>query len=118
MVDLNTVKKFLDELKVKIEVYGVLFKDDRGKNLQTLIDLEITARQRIACLMELKSDDYSEGPLKESYYGKGEMWVFGTMIKEKEIYIKITPGAENNSPVCISFHIAEYPMTYPLRIIK
>jgi len=47
MVNLNTVKKFLDELKVKIEVYGVLFKDDRGKNLQTLIDLEITARQRI-----------------------------------------------------------------------
>jgi hypothetical protein len=43
------------------------------------------------------------------------MWVFGKEVKQKEVYIKISMGIANNSAVCISFHVAEYPMIYPLK---
>ena len=45
----------------------------------------------------------------------GEMWVFGKDVKGQEVYIKITLGLPNSSTICISFHIAEHPMTYPLK---
>jgi hypothetical protein len=43
------------------------------------------------------------------------MWVFGKMVKKKEIYIKITIGMVNNQTICISFHIAEFDMNYPFK---
>ena len=45
----------------------------------------------------------------------GPMWVFGKDVKGREIYIKIALGRKNSSTVCISFHIAEHPMIYPLK---
>jgi hypothetical protein len=42
------------------------------------------------------------------------MWVFGKIVRAQEIYIKITMGIAGGSAICISFHIAEFPMKYPL----
>ncbi len=43
------------------------------------------------------------------------MWVFGKDVKGKEVYIKITLGKPNSHTICISFHKAEFPMSYPLK---
>jgi len=43
------------------------------------------------------------------------MWVFGKMVRGTEVYIKITMGTFNNSVICISFHLAEHPLKYPLK---
>lgn len=68
------------------------------------------------CLSELKPTDYSEGPLKEDFYGGNhEMWVFGKEMKKKEVYIKITLGNRGDDAICISFHLAEHPIKYPFR---
>ncbi|SFD02485.1 hypothetical protein SAMN05518672_10196 [Chitinophaga sp. CF118] len=64
---------------------------------------------------ELKVTDYSEGPKTENLYGGADMWVFGKKIKEHEVYIKITLGVGGAQVICISFHIAESPMKYPLK---
>jgi hypothetical protein len=32
-----------------------------------------------------------------------------------EVYIKISKGLENKPADCMSFHPAEFPMTYPLK---
>jgi hypothetical protein len=40
------VQQYLKELKVKMEIFGILFLDDRGKNQQTLHDLEISPAKR------------------------------------------------------------------------
>lgn len=116
MIDSESVNKFLDELKAKISINKIFILDDRGKNFQALLDLEITGKERLKCLGDLEPTDYSEGPLKENFYGgKQEMWVFGKEVKKKEVYIKITLGKIGNDAVCISFHIAEHPMKYPFR---
>lgn len=115
MVSKQEVEKFLKELKVKTEVFGILFLDDRGKNQQTLHDLEISPAKRKEIIANIRLEDYNEGPLEEKMRGILPMWVFGKEVKQKEVYIKISMGMENSSAVCISFHIAEHPMNYPYK---
>lgn len=116
MTSKQEIEKFLEELKLKMKVFGILFLDDRGKNQQTLHDLEISPTKRKEIIANLKLEDYSEGPLEEKMRGILPMWVFGKEVKQKEIYVKISMGAKNNSAVCISFHIAERPMRHPYKI--
>lgn len=47
--------------------------------------------------------------------GGADMWVFGVIIKRNEIYIKITLGLENSQVICISFHTAEHPLSFPFK---
>lgn len=42
-MDIETVDKLLKEFKDKVRVYGIIFRIDRKKNLQALLDLEISA---------------------------------------------------------------------------
>jgi hypothetical protein len=109
---------FLRDFHVKMKIWGIVTRDDRGKNSQTLLDLEITKDQRNKVLEALVSADYSEGPSPEKLHGGADMWVFGRIVKGKEIYIKITMGINEAQVICISFHIAEHPMNYPLKIVK
>lgn len=109
------VSEFLNEFKVKLGIWGVLYRDDRGKNSQALADLEITPIYREQILKELNVENYSEGPLQEKLHGRADMWVFGKTIKNQEVYIKISFGAPGTSVLCISFHVAEHKMNFPLK---
>jgi hypothetical protein len=111
----EAVDSFLKNFKEKMSIWDVLFRDDRGKNAQTLAELEIRPIVRKEILNSIETKDYSEGPLEENLYGGAEMWIFGKNIKKKEIYIKITMGAFNSNVICISFHIAERKMHYPFK---
>lgn len=115
MVSKQEVETYLKELKVKMEIFGILFLDDRGKNQQTLHDLEISPTKRKEIIGSLKVEDYSQGPLDEKMCGILPMWVFGMQVKRNEVYIKVSMGIENKEAVCISFHIAEHSMNYPLK---
>lgn len=90
-----------------MKILGILFRDDRGKNLQTLLSLEIPPAYRNTVLESLTVEDYSQGPLAEILYGGSELWVFGKTIKKKEIYIKITMG-----------HLEEGLFVYPFILQK
>lgn len=115
MTDKDEVNKFLADFKAKLAIWQVVYRDDRNKNMQTLLTLELTPAQRTEILKKLTADDYSEGPLEEKLYQGADMWVFGKLVKQKEVYIKITLGAAGTSVICISFHIAEHKMNYPLK---
>ena len=93
----------------------VFFRDDRGKNAQALADLELRPIEREKILEDLKVVDYAEGPLEDTLYKKSDMWVFGKEIKKNEVYIKISMGYGEGGVLCISFHIAEYKMSYPFK---
>ena len=115
MATKEQVEAFLKRLKEKIKVFDIVFRDDRGKNLQTLATLEINTIVRKQIIMNIEPEDYVEGPIVDTLNKMGEMWVFGKDVKGHEVYIKITLGQPNNSTICISFHLAEHPMTYPLK---
>ena len=109
------VEAFLKSFKEKKKIWGIFFLDDRGKNFETLTTLDIRPVEREQVLDELLAEDFSEGPLPEDWHGSKEMWVFGKQVKREEIYIKITLGEGGAKTICISFHIAEHPMSYPLK---
>lgn len=109
------VASFLKNFKEKIKVWDILFRDDRGKNEQTLLELELRPIERKAILEELETKDFSDGPLTEKLYRGADMWVFGKIVKKKEVYIKITMGAMGSSVICISFHKSQHKMNYPLK---
>jgi len=115
MTNEEDVEKYLSDLKVKISIYGILFLDDRGKNQQTLADLEISHDDRKKIISDLTVKDYSDGPIKEKMRDLLPMWVFGKDVKTKEVYIKVSMGAVNKNAICISFHIAEFPMSYQFK---
>lgn len=47
----NEVRRFLQQFFQKAKTFGLYFRDDRGKNMQTLLDLDITPRQRKEIIM-------------------------------------------------------------------
>jgi hypothetical protein len=115
MATKEEVQSFLQNFITKMSIWGIVYRDQRGKNAQALLDLEITPHSRKAYLEQLKYTDYSEGPLEEVLNGGADMWVFGMNIQGKEVYIKITLGWQGRPVICISFHAAEYPMHYPYK---
>jgi len=115
MATQREVETFLAEFHAKMKIWNVLYRDDRGKNTQALADLELRPVDRTNILVNLKPLDYCEGPVRENLHGGSDMWVFGKDVKDQEVYIKITMGYPGTSVICISFHIAEYALTYPLK---
>lgn len=112
---MGEVQAFLQAFKAKLGVWGVIFRDDRGKNTQALLTLEITPVYRVKLLKDLDMIEYCEGPLEEKLYGGAEMWVFGKSVKGQQVYIKISLGFSGAQVICISFHVAEYPLNYPFK---
>ena len=101
---LAEIQKFLNDFHQKVEVFDILFWDERDKNNDSLHQLEITANER-----------KDEGPIRNILNRFGDLWVFGKDVKGQEVYIKICYGLPNRSTICISFHIAEFPMNYPYK---
>lgn len=100
------------------KIFGIIYRDDRGKNQKTLEELEIVPSYRKVIIENLIVEDYVEGPVIDVLNQQGEMWVFGKDVKGREVYIKITLGYQNGQTICISFHIAEHPMQYPFKYSK
>ena len=110
MTTLSEVDAFLRAFKAKMEVFTVIFLD-REKNKQALLALEIMPRTRERILKELTAENYYRGPTKDSNSGP-DLWEFGVVFKEEEVYIKITMGAVHKPVICISFHCAERTIEY------
>lgn len=109
------VEAFLKDFKIKLSIFSILFRNDRTKNTQALLDLEISQLERKSIIEKLESIDFSEGPIKDQLYQISDMWIFGKKVKGKEVYIKISMGLPNSTVICISFHIAEASMKYPFK---
>jgi len=115
MTDRLSVEIFLKEFHQKLKIFEIRFRDDRGKNLQTLLNLEISPAFRRSVIESLRVEEYAEGPITDRLHHGAPLWVFGRIIKQKEVYIKISIGEANRPVICISFHEAEHPMTYPFK---
>lgn len=115
MSTLAEVEDFLKDFRVKYKIFGILFRDFRQKNANTLLMLDIPPLKRRELIESIQPVDYSEGPLDDKLYGIASMWVFGKIFKQNEIYIKISMGQLNSEVICISFHTAEKPMNYPYK---
>jgi ribosomal protein S9 len=115
MITKKEVESFLNELHTKMKIFGILFRDERGKNQATLQELEIVPSYRTIVIKNLCVEDYVQGPVVDELNRLGEMWVFGKDVKGREIYIKVMISGVTSQTICISFHIAEHPLIYPFK---
>jgi hypothetical protein len=115
MVSKEEVARFLNEFKVKMKAFQIQFRDERKKNTQTLLSLEMTPGARKKVIENLEVEDYCEGPINDKLYGVVGTWVFGKSITKNEIYIKISMGRQDSSVLCVSFHDAEHKMSHPFK---
>ena len=106
------VEAFLRQFKPKLDVWGIFFLN-RGKNLEAAIRLNLRETERKEILRNLVSEDYVETIIDVLSYG--EMWVFGRDFNDVELYIKISLGRPNSNTICVSFHEAEFPMSYAFK---
>jgi hypothetical protein len=56
-----------------MKVFGLLFRDDRGKNQKALEELEIVPSYRRVIIENLTVEDYVEGPVVDTLNNLGEM---------------------------------------------
>jgi hypothetical protein len=115
MITKIQVEEFLKTLKEKIKIFDIAFRP-RDKNSTSLAEVDILPVDRIKYLMDLTADNYYSGPNKDTYdSGRPDYYEFGIHIKRIEVYIKISLGMFNKRVDCMSFHIAEHPIVYPLK---
>ena len=114
-VTVDDVRSFLEQFHAKMKIFGIIYRDDRGKNQKALEELEIVPSFRKVIIENLKVEDYVEGPIIDTLNLLGEMWVFGKDVKGREVYIKIMISNVGGQTICISFHLAESKLTYPLK---
>lgn len=115
MATKSEVEEFLRNLKDKIRIFDIAFRP-RDKNINTLAELDILPVDRIHYIMKLTAENYYAGPSNDTYDpGKPDYYEFGIQVKNKEVYVKLSIGLPNKRVDCMSFHLAEYPITYPLK---
>jgi len=63
----DDVQRFLNQFHVKMKIFGIIYRDDRGKNQKTLEELEIVALHRKVIIENLLVEDYVDGPVVDEF---------------------------------------------------
>ena len=100
--------EFLKKARILINENKFLVMD---RNASTLLELNITKKQRKEYIYDLSLDDYSYTDKDRDL--PGEVWIFGIFISEQEVYIKVKINSQQL--VCISFHPAQDALCYPYK---
>jgi len=114
----SAIRSFLLEAKLVIQQsyqdsWRWSFSTLREKNVNTLTELEMTLEDVKKEILSLSVLDYCSGPTKDPEI-KGDLWIFGKIIRGKEVYIKLKLSGDQHGRMVrvLSFHIAGKPLTY------
>ncbi len=117
----SAVRSFLLEAKYAIQNsyqdrWRWSFSTARKKNVNTLTELEMTREDVKKEILSLSVLDYCSGPTKDPRI-RGDVWIFGKIIRGKEIYIKLKLSGDQHGRMVriLSFHVAEKPLKYYFR---
>ena len=112
----DEIRQFLLEFKNIVTSGSGVELVPRRNIRPTLIELGLTKNNIEEILLSLSVTDYCKGP-EADRDRIGELWFFGKVIQDKEIYIKLKIADVGGIKIakCISFHIAEYPMSFPYK---
>jgi hypothetical protein len=88
----------------------------RAENNACILQLGLKMRDIEDTFLGLSVEDYCDGPC-DDLDAKGEVWIFGKVIDNQAIYIKIKLASLSTLKMVrvISFHFAQRALSYPLR---
>jgi len=87
----------------------------RKKNLDTLALLGLSLVDAKERVLGLVPEDYVSGPLPDDKRPEDEIWVFGLKVEGQEVYVKVCVVTEPLLCTCVSFHLSERSLSYPLQ---
>ena len=124
--DRKTVGLFLEELHNIIDSdtfsiernLSVILKnkpdDIKHSTPYTLIDLGFDVEDIVPVIRHLSIEDYSETLYDDKDENPPLLYVFGTEINNKQIYIKLKIKKKKSKYIlCLSFHYAAHDMSFP-----
>jgi len=111
MTSNQEVEEFLAQLRLAI-AEGRYQLVPRKKNLDDIARLGLSVRMAKSIVIELAPEDYLKGPEWDLDGSEGDVWVFGKIIEETQIYIKLK--LEKGNVKVLSFHVAERRLKRPL----
>lgn len=116
------VQRFLTKLSEilnddSFDVSKHLIFIQNSKNMQTLMDLDYDTQQIVEHLKTLTITEFSEVKIDNENAYPPYLWVFGRYIERHLVYIKLKIREKEDSTkvVCLSFHIAVHPMSFPYK---
>jgi hypothetical protein len=117
MATIEDVEHFLREFRQSWgpEYYVVIRQDESDEDALSI--LGITPEHRKEEIIALNYANYMAGPLSDESGKSGDIWEFGKYIRRYPVYIKLKIWTQNNGQrrgKCISFHIAQYKLAFPL----
>jgi hypothetical protein len=91
----------------------------RPENKECILQLGFKYQDIKETLLDLSVEDYCEGPSRDRDQ-PGELWIFGKVIENKTVYIKIKLASFGLLKIVriLSFHFAEHTLEYPLKEAK
>ena len=111
----DEVSLFLKRFKDKAKIFGIVFRDDRGKNTQALLDLEITPLKRLEIIKNLEVDDFVEGPLEDTLNKVADLWVFGKKVKSQDGQMEDMEGSTGDESGGEYENDTEYKLVYQFK---
>lgn len=88
--------------------------DEEHSTPYTILDLDYDIWDVVERLKELSVAEYSETKIDKDDLNPPLLFVFGKDINNKLVYIKLKIKGDNKKRVlCVSFHYAKEPMTFP-----
>ena len=88
----------------------------RPENKECILHLGFKYQDIGETLLDLSVEDYCEGPCQDRDQ-PGDLWVFGKVIENKAVYIKIKLASFGPLRIVrvISFHFADYTLDHPFK---
>ena len=111
----DQIREFLMEFK-EIVVKRGLDVIPRTENIEALVALGLTKKDRKNEILSLSVSDYCSGP-EPDVDRPGHVWVFGKEINGMNVYMKLKIAQVNEEKIakCLSFHIAKFPLCFPYK---
>ncbi|MBN2217132.1 MAG: hypothetical protein JW719_07130 [Pirellulales bacterium] len=115
------VADFLSAFKAALSLGHRKLRRRADEKKAHLSGLQITQNEADTYLMSLTPDNYSRGPEPDDFASEQNVWVFGCDINGTEAYLKLALEPDRRRRTVVhaviwSFHPAEYPIRYPLRV--
>lgn len=117
---INDVQKFLTKCKLVLSLSEILTEfSEQDKNTVSYLGYQLDDIKDE--VLNLQVCDYIKGPLRDDKGYAKDWWVFGKVIQDREVYIKLKvkdynlEGEQQLSCFCISFHFAKYTLKFPYK---